>query len=94
MRPSTGSLLASLENLGTNFVVAKQIKSHSATSDYFLVCGLGRLGQQAVVVLKCFKVTVLAINQQGITRYIAVIIHCTIPILGYLWGDRLNFSDS
>jgi len=59
--------------------VAKKVKSKTTTPDYFLVCGLGSLGQQAVIALKWFGVPVLAIEQQGITRY-------QVPD----WPDRLE----
>ncbi|MFN9174789.1 MAG: NAD-binding protein [Synechocystis sp.] len=62
-------MLADLENLGVNFVVAKKVKSNATTPEYFLVCGLGSLGQQAVIALKRFGVPVLAIEQQEVTRY-------------------------
>ncbi|MEY2984917.1 MAG: hypothetical protein RLZZ568_1534 [Cyanobacteriota bacterium] len=47
----------------------KHAESNSATSEYFLVCGLGSLGQQAVIALQQFGVPVLAIEQSHLGRY-------------------------
>ncbi|MEB3228278.1 MAG: NAD-binding protein [Synechocystis sp.] len=49
--------------------MAKKVKSNATTPDYFLVCGLGSLGQQAVIALKRFGVPVLAIEQAHLSRY-------------------------
>ncbi|MFM1841757.1 MAG: hypothetical protein RLZZ490_490 [Cyanobacteriota bacterium] len=49
--------------------MVKTIKSNLTTPDYFLVCGLGSLGQQAVIALKRFGVLVLAIEQANLSRY-------------------------
>ncbi len=42
----------------------KQLFNNPLTSDYFIICGLGSLGQHCIVSLDEFNVKIMAIERQ------------------------------